>query len=372
MLSIHLCYPFNRILYERNIDYTLYYTILTRIFQGFIILFIFFNIIYFIIIFINGIYYMICNDKVIVYTEKHNSVYPVDNSMNHTGYYEYLLTPNTTYIHTILSPKNQCNSLSYNNETNILLFIKSTIDQFELRQSLRNTWANYKCYIKYGIRAYIYFTLGRQNISAWNTSSLIQSRIFYEHKIYQDILQFDFIESYYNVTRKLIGTIEYATLHCFNAKFILLIDQDFIVNPMNLAKYLSNINTIEYTRYVGGYIIQHAVPFRNENSKWFISNRNFPFNSYPSYPIGGTIIFSRPVVITLNKILRHMKLFPFDDVLIGIILEKLQIPIVHIKNIFFEKYISNVRQQFITLHTYDNANILFNIWKSLRFYDMCI
>ncbi|CAH8830923.1 unnamed protein product [Trichobilharzia szidati] len=290
---------------------------------------------------------------------------------NVSKFYKYLFTPNTVHIKTILTPLNNCDKVTQTNTTNILVFVKSTANEFDLRQSVRATWANSQCFTRYGIKAYIYFTLGRGNSSNWN-ESLMQYRILLESKQYQDILQFDFVESYYNLTRKLIGTIQYATFHCFTSKFIVLIDHDFIVNPVNLAKFLLNISDAQYPRYVAGHVIKNAKPFRTNKSKWFISKTVFPFNSYPSYPLGGTIIFSRPVISELNKKLIHMKLFPFDDVLLGIVLQKMKIPIFFIKNIFLSKYPLDFRRQFLTAQTNGVPSIMVNTWKSLRFTDMCI
>ncbi|TNN19831.1 Beta-1,3-galactosyltransferase 1 [Schistosoma japonicum] len=293
------------------------------------------------------------------------------NNKRYSGvYYDYLRTSKTNYIKSVLLPTNHCDTLINDNLTYIIIFIKSTLDEFELRQSLRKTWANTQCYIKYGIKPHIYFTLGRENLSTWSNASL-QSKILIEHKQYHDILQFDFIESYYNLTRKLIGTIEYATVHCPIAKFILFIDQDFIVNPFNLAKYFFSIHNQQYTTFVAGYVIKNAKPFRLLNSKWFISKHIYPFKSYPNYPIGGTIIFSRPVIIALNKKLRNVQLFPFDDVLIGIILEKLEISIHHLSSILLSNNIIDIRQQFMTAHFKGISYLLINIWKSLRLDEQC-
>ncbi|VDQ06990.1 unnamed protein product [Trichobilharzia regenti] len=261
--------------------------------------------------------------------------------------------------------------MTQTNTTNILVFVKSTADEFDLRQSVRATWANSRCFTKNGIKAQIYFTLGRGNSSNWN-ESLIQHRILLESKQYHDILQFDFIESYYNLTRKLIGTIQYAAFHCFTSKFIILIDHDFIVNPVNLAKFLLNISDAQYPRYVAGHVIRNAKPFRTNTSKWSIAKKVYPFDFYPAYPLGGTIIFSRPVTIELNKKLIHMKLFPFDDVLLGIVLAKMKISIFPIKNILVSKYPLNFRRQFLTAQTNGVPRLMVNTWKSLRFTDMCI
>ncbi|VDP81554.1 unnamed protein product [Schistosoma mattheei] len=240
------------------------------------------------------------------------------DKFNHKNYYDYFKTFNRNSIETILAPLNHC----------------------------------------------------RENLTHWFNST-IQSKLLIEHKQYNDIIQFNFIENYYNLTRKLIGTIEYATLHCLNTKFIIIIDEDFIVNPIHLIKLLLNINHIDYSTYISGYVIKNGIPFREINSKWYISKFIYPFDYYPNYPLGGTIIISRSLINQLNQLLYSIELFPFDDVLIGIVLDKLNISIIHIENILFSKNIIDFRQKFITAHFKGTSHLLINLWKSLRLDKLC-
>ncbi|CAH8444553.1 unnamed protein product [Schistosoma turkestanicum] len=381
--AIQLC---RRLYRQQNIKYFIIYLFLKRLLQICIILF-FLNIILCTIIFIYNIKHLpvvsqepgisqksaaISNHTSIVNTPSQSGLFEENIKRYSQKYYQYFETNKTNYIEPVLLPSNHCDVITNKNLTNIIIFIKSTVHEFELRRSLRNTWANVQCYTRYTIRPHIYFTLGRENSSNW-INATIQSKLLVEHEQYHDILQFNFIESYYNLTRKLIGSIEYyATFHCSNAKFVIFIDQDFIVNPANLAKFLLSITKTQYSKLVAGYVIKNAKPFRALNSKWFISRQIYPFDSYPDYPLGGTMIFSRPVIITMNEQLRHMRLFPFDDVLIGIILEKLKIPIIHLENILPSNSMIDIRRPFITAHFKGNSHLLINVWKSLRFDKLCL
>ncbi|VDP45306.1 unnamed protein product [Schistosoma margrebowiei] len=281
----------------------------------------------------------------------HTTLIDKFNYKNSKNYYDYFKTFNRSSIETILAPLNHCDMKMNNNNNNdnndnlthIIIFIKSRINKFELR---------------------------RENLTHWFNST-IQSKLLLEHKQYNDIIQFNFIENYYNLTRKLIGTIEYATLHCLNTKFILIIDEDFIVNPIHLIKLLLNINHIDYSTYISGYVIKNGIPFREINSKWYISKFIYPFDYYPNYPLGGTIIISRSLINQLNQLLYSIELFPFDDVLIGIVLNKLNISIIHIENILFSKNIIDFRQKFITAHFKGISYLLMNLWKSLRLDKLC-
>ncbi|CAH8448753.1 unnamed protein product [Schistosoma rodhaini] len=396
MFIIIIIQLFNRIYQRKTMKFIIPYYFIKQIFQICIIILLL-NVIFCLIIFIHNII-----DLSIEYEEPENILefsshttyndnkkklnklkYMKENHhKNSEKYYEYYKTTNTNYIEPILLPSSHCDHIMNNNTThnttdnnnnnitNIIIFIKSTYNKFKLRQTLRNTWANSKCYLKYGIQPYIYFTLGRENSSQWFNST-IQIKLFQEHQQYNDLIQFNFIENYYNLTRKLIGTIEYAKFHCIHTKFIIIIDQDFIINPLNLIKLLLNITKLQYNTYISGYVIKKGIPFRIKTNKWFISKYKYPFKYYPNYPLGGTIIMSRPVMYHLYELLRHIKLFPFDDVLIGIVLDKLNITIHHIDNILLTNYIMNYRKQFITAHYKDISYLLMNLWKSLRFDKLC-
>ncbi|CAH8475265.1 unnamed protein product [Schistosoma bovis] len=361
----------------KNIKFIIQYYFSKTIFHLFIMIFLFHMIIVTIIFLHNiaefSILYQVNQNFFNI--SNHTTLINKFNYKNSKNYYDYFKTFNRNSIETILAPLNHCdikmnNNNNNDNLTHIIIFIKSTINKFELRQALRNTWANKKCYIHYGIYAYIYFTLGRENLTHWFNST-IQSKLLIEHKQFNDIIQFNFIESYYNLTRKLIGTIEYATLHCLNTKFIIIIDEDFIVNPIHLIKLLLNINHKDYSTYISGHVIKNSSPFREINSKWYMPKFIYPFDNYPNYPLGGTIIISRSLINQLNQLLYSIELFPFDDVLIGIVLDKLNISIIHIENILFSKNIIDFRRKFVTAHFKGTSYLLINLWKSLRLDKLC-
>ncbi len=68
---------------------------------------------------------------------------------------------------------------------------------------------------------------------------------------YGDLVQENFIDSYRNLTLKTLMGIRWASIHCSNAKFVVKIDDDVIINPFYLLNYLDNVtNTTNACKYI--------------------------------------------------------------------------------------------------------------------------
>ena len=62
-----------------------------------------------------------------------------------------------------------------------------------------------------------------------------------ESFIYGDIIQENFIDGYYNLTLKTIMGFKWSSKYCSNAKFIMKLDDDVVVNTFDLLNYLNRI-----------------------------------------------------------------------------------------------------------------------------------
>ncbi len=58
--------------------------------------------------------------------------------------------------------------------------------------------------------------------------------------MYGDLVQENFLDSYRNLTLKTLMGIRWASIYCANAKFIVKIDDDVVLNPYFLVNYLDN------------------------------------------------------------------------------------------------------------------------------------
>eukprot|EP00095_Tigriopus_kingsejongensis_P009027 maker-scaffold458_size165745-snap-gene-0.17 protein:Tk09027 transcript:maker-scaffold458_size165745-snap-gene-0.17-mRNA-1 annotation:"udp- c:betagal beta- -n-acetylglucosaminyltransferase 5-like" len=66
----------------------------------------------------------------------------------------------------------------------------------------------------------------------------IQNQVQEESWQYQDIIQGDFYDSYYNLSLKGTYGMEWTLRECSHVKWVLKIDDDMIVNPYELNRYI--------------------------------------------------------------------------------------------------------------------------------------
>ncbi|KAK7079772.1 Beta-1,3-galactosyltransferase 5, partial [Halocaridina rubra] len=112
----------------------------------------------------------------------------------------------------------------------MLAIVPSGVANKDRRNTVRNTWAHPKYYKHTGIRAV--FVLGA-------TQDLkLQDEVDKEVKQYNDIIQNNFLDNYRNLTYKTMSWLTWVTKHCQEVPFVVKIDDDVIVNPFHLKKYL--------------------------------------------------------------------------------------------------------------------------------------
>lgn len=75
----------------------------------------------------------------------------------------------------------------------------------------------------------------------------LQNRIDDEAANYKDIVQADFLDTYFNNTIKTMMAIKWAVKHCSRSKFYMFIDDDFYVSTKNVLRFIRNpVNYPEY------------------------------------------------------------------------------------------------------------------------------
>jgi hypothetical protein len=62
-----------------------------------------------------------------------------------------------------------------------------------------------------------------------------------------------------------------------------------------------------------------GTPYRDSSSKWYISLDQYPFDFWPPYLIGGTILTNIEVVKKIAKSFSYTRIIPIEDAFIGII-----------------------------------------------------
>ncbi|XP_056302594.1 N-acetyllactosaminide beta-1,3-N-acetylglucosaminyltransferase 2 [Danio aesculapii] len=221
----------------------------------------------------------------------------------------------------------------------LLMAIKSQIGNFENRQAIRETWGKSGPIQEgRGGRGWLVrtvFLLARQDTETGPHPDL-SALLKLESSTHEDILLWDFKDSFFNLTLKDVLFWNWLSKHCSQVHFIFKGDDDVFVRTKALLDYLDQIR-VEKTRgnktkglvdFVVGDVIANAWPNRQPNTKYYIPE-SFYKGTYPTYPGGGGVVYSGALAMRLQEVSRWVSLFPIDDVFLGMCLHRLGVPPTH-------------------------------------------
>ncbi|TTW40636.1 Lactosylceramide 1,3-N-acetyl-beta-D-glucosaminyltransferase A [Bagarius yarrelli] len=200
----------------------------------------------------------------------------------------------------------------------LLLFVKSSPENFKRRRAIRSTWGN-EAYIQknFNVTVKVLFALGMKPQPLDRRK--LQHMLFKEDLIHRDLIQQDFFDTFHNLTTKFLLQLTWTHTYCNHAHFIMSADDDIFIHTPNLIRYLQEINQADVKDFWVGNVNRGAPPNRNKDSKYYVSYEMYPWSLYPDYTFGAGYVFSRDVAskvyhasLTLNASLY------IDDVFMGI------------------------------------------------------
>ena len=213
---------------------------------------------------------------------------------------------------TVTIDQNNCNS-----GQRMAIFIHSSAQisgkYFEKRQTLRKTWVK----TAKNLNISVYFAFGL------NGNLSVDQRLKEEAEEYKDIIQFAFIDNYYNITLKAISILRWIDRKCSDVKYVLKCDDDVMVNIELLIANLGSFST-----GFNGELFQLARPHRWPTSKWYFPYNYYPDEFYPNYLNGPAYMMAGPIIKPLISGLDNYSgyVYDIDDMFItGIIAEKVGI-----------------------------------------------
>lgn len=314
------------------------------------------------------------------------------------------------YFYTIRNEKKclQTNTEEYEKVV-ILYVIKSALSHHKRREAIRKTWGWESRFSDVIIRRI--FVVG---ISI--NDNEIQGKINEEQAQYKDIVQADFIDSYYNNTIKTIISFQWVIQNCPKAQFVVFSDDDMYISTKNMLKFIRNpfnkrvgfrrrrntetineqnnfnANTklgnesdtketnflfrkLTYDpilsafdgRLFAGFVFNSS-PMRHKSSKWYITLEEYPFSKYPPYITAGAYVVSYPALVDMYFTSLFTKHFKFDDVYLGIVAKKCNISPLHNDHFHFWKkaYDKDAYANVIASHGYDDPAELKLVWEEQR------
>lgn len=203
----------------------------------------------------------------------------------------------------------------------LIALVTSGSGNFERRMAIRKTWANNELFP--GLETV--FIIGK------SVNDTVNAKLINESKMYGDIVQEDYMDTYWNLTIKTVAAMKWARTYTNNTKFFLKVDDDMIVNSYALIPFLEMfeqpvLNTLLCLDN------QHSKVDRNQTSKFYMPRKNFSHEYYAPYCNGGAYLLSADLPDYLFKAYHYTPLFLFEDVYVGMLAQKLRTTIISIRN----------------------------------------
>uniref|UniRef100_H2M132 Hexosyltransferase n=1 Tax=Oryzias latipes TaxID=8090 RepID=H2M132_ORYLA len=228
----------------------------------------------------------------------------------------------------------------------ILFAIKSSELNIKNRQAIRQTWGQVG-WVQ-GV-----FLLGKEDshFLGANMSHLLNA----ENRRYGDILQWDFEDTFFNLTLKDVLFWSWFSRNCGRTLFVFKGDDDVFVNTPKLISYLHEELKKPHAHatmkeFMIGDVIGDAMPIRAKYSKYFVPD-SFYKGIYPSYAGGGGVVYSGHLARRLHHISKTVHLYPIDDVFVGMCMLRLNaLPIHHPSFLTFD-FPSTIKEDPCADHT---------------------
>ncbi|KAJ7312042.1 hypothetical protein JRQ81_006374 [Phrynocephalus forsythii] len=206
----------------------------------------------------------------------------------------------------------------------LLIAIKSLVEDFDRREIVRKTWGREGLVNGAQVQRLFLLAIPKNKTTLPTWESLVHQ----ESLMYRDILLWDFLDTFFNLTLKEIHFLQWANKFCPNTKFIFKGDADVFVNVENIISFLDGRDASE-DLFVGD-IIYNAHPIRTRKSKYYIPETMYGLGMYPAYAGGGGFLLSRSTMKKLSQACGQVELFPIDDVFLGMCLQRINLkPVLH-------------------------------------------
>lgn len=250
-------------------------------------------------------------------------------------------------------------------KSKLFIYIPVRPCNYNVRRVIRKTWirefnfknVNYK------------FFMGKD--VSYNENNIKKERY------YHDIIQFDFINNYYNLTLLTLLSIEWIYKHVKKYDYVMKCDEDMIPNINKIFRLIKSFPRKEVP-FLAGYKCRKSKVNRKKKAYGYIPHIMYSNKYLPEYVFGGFMFYSKKSLeIIYNDNISIMPIVYKEDVYIGLIANKYKIRLIDIKK---EYSIRNVKfncsefRKRACIHGYSSSEIE-KFWKKCynnsrkKFYD---
>lgn len=199
-------------------------------------------------------------------------------------------------------------NISNNFNPRIVIAVLSSPHNFKKRYSFRY---NSKKYCNNNIKCRIIFFIGYSNKE-------MMCLIGREVKLFNDLVQFSFQNSYLNLTLLSIMSLKYCFKYFNKIQYYIKTDDDMLINYNLLFKLLKNMNY--NSKIIYGHLANRQKAIRNNKSKSYIPYFEYPHTYVPKYVYGGLIVTTKASLkLIYNQTLYEQHYVWKEDVNLGIL-----------------------------------------------------
>ncbi|KAL4308780.1 hypothetical protein GQ457_01G029850 [Hibiscus cannabinus] len=238
----------------------------------------------------------------------------------------------------------------------MLVGVFSTGNNFERRMALRRSWMQFEA-VRSGDVAVRFFIGLNKNLQ-------VNFELWKEAQAYGDIQFMPFVDYYSLISLKTIAICIMGT-KILPAKYIMKTDDDAFVR---IDEVLSSLKERPSSGLLYGLIEFESSPHRDKDSKWYISDEEWPHSSYPPWAHGPGYIISRDVAkfIVQKHQERELKLFKLEDVAMGIWIEEFKTSGREVHYMTDDRfYNSGCESNYILAH-YQGPRMVLCLWDKLQ------
>ncbi|KAF5207670.1 Beta-1,3-galactosyltransferase GALT1 [Thalictrum thalictroides] len=239
----------------------------------------------------------------------------------------------------------------------LFIGVFSTANNFKRRMAVRRTWMQYSS-VRSGAVAVRFFVGLHKN-------QVVNEELWSEAQTYGDIQLMPFVDYYSLITWKTVAICIYGT-KVVSAKYIMKTDDDAFVRVDDVLSSLNRINVTRGLLY--GLINSDSRPHRNPDSKWYISNEEWPEETYPPWAHGPGYIVSRDIgkMVYSNYKRGLLKMFKLEDVAMGIWIAEMKKSGLDVRYEKEEKiYNEGCKNGYIVAH-YQGPREMLCLWQKLQ------
>lgn len=161
------------------------------------------------------------------------------------------------------------------------------------------------------------FLVGKSN------NSRINDLLLQEAQFYDDIIIGDFPDTFRHLSHKMLLGIEWSLNHC-RPKYILKTDEDCYINIISLLLWLSDHHNVNSSKDLYRGKVQRSMQVeRDEDSKYFVSEKDFKEIFYKPYTSGGGYLFGGNLLARLYEATNIVPLIPIEDAYFGMLMDRL-------------------------------------------------